>query len=104
LYNVYNTSKVYNDRTDLEEFIMTRVAASDLRKDISEILNRVAYQGERVILQRNGKDTAVIIPLDDFALLETLEDQVDLEDAREARAEAKVKGTKPLSVLAQELR
>jgi mRNA interferase RelE/StbE len=83
---------------------MSRVAASDLRKDISEILNRVAYQGERVILQRNGKDTAVIIPLEDLALLESLEDQLDLKEAEDARAEAQAKGTKPLSMYLHELR
>jgi antitoxin Phd len=82
---------------------MTRVAASDLRKDCAEILNRVAYQHERVILQRHGKDTAVLIPLDDFALLEAIEDQMDLEDARAALADAREKGTTPLSTLIREL-
>ena len=82
---------------------MTRVAASDLRKDCAEILNQVAYQHERVILQRHGKDTAVLIPLDDLALLEAIEDQIDLEDARAALAEAREKGTKPLSTLISEL-
>ena len=83
---------------------MSRVAASDLRKDCAEILNKVAYGHERIILQRNGKDTAVIIPLEDLALLEALEDAQDIEDAHVARMEAAEKGTKPLSVFLQELR
>jgi prevent-host-death family protein len=72
---------------------MTRVAASDLRKDCAEIINQVMYRHERVILQRHGKDAAVLISLDDLALLEAIEDQIDLQDARAALAEAQEKGT-----------
>jgi prevent-host-death family protein len=82
---------------------MTRVAASALRKDCAKILNHVAYQQERVILQRHGKDTAVLVSLDDLALLEAIEDQMDREDARAALMEARDKGTKPLNNLIREL-
>jgi prevent-host-death family protein len=83
---------------------MIRVAASDLRKDCAEILNQVAYRHERIILQRHGKDAAVLIPLEDLALLEAIEDQQDLEDARAAWAEAREKGTKSLDSITRELR
>jgi prevent-host-death family protein len=83
---------------------MIRVAASDLRKDCAEILNQVAYGHERIILQRHGKDAAVLIPLEDLALLEAIEDQQDLEDARAALAEAREKGTKSLDAITRELK
>jgi prevent-host-death family protein len=82
---------------------MTRVAASDLRKDCAKALNQVLYQHERIIIERHGKDTAVLVPLEDLALLEALEDQMDLEEARASLAEAREKGTKLLAVLMREL-
>jgi prevent-host-death family protein len=82
---------------------MSRIAAGDLRKDVAEVLNKVAYGHERIIVHRRGKDAAVIIPLEDLELLESLEDQQDLEDAQAARAEAKEKGTIPWDQLKSEL-
>jgi prevent-host-death family protein len=82
---------------------MSRIAAGDLRKDIAEVLNKVAYGHERIIVHRRGKDAAVIIPLEDLALLEAIEDQQDLEDAQAARAEAQEHGAKPLHAFIDEL-
>jgi len=72
---------------------MVRIAAGDLRKDVAEVLNKVAYGHERVIVHRRGKDAVAIISLEDLALLEAFEDQLDLKDAQVARREAKERGT-----------
>ena len=82
---------------------MVRLNASDARNDFSDVLNRVAYQGERVVLHRRGKDVAVLISLEDLALLEKYEDAQDLKDAKAALKEAAKKGTKPLSRVMEEL-
>jgi prevent-host-death family protein len=82
---------------------MARIGVGDLRRDVAEVLNKVAYGHERVIVHRRGKDTAVIIPIEDLDLLESLEDQLDLREAQEARAEAQEKGTKPLSAFIHEM-
>ena len=74
---------------------MIRLNASEVRSDFAEILNRVAYGGERIVLHRRGKNVAALVPLEDFALLEKLEDNIDLKEARTALAEAKKKGTIP---------
>ncbi|MCZ6751725.1 MAG: type II toxin-antitoxin system prevent-host-death family antitoxin [Acidobacteria bacterium] len=74
---------------------MTRLNASEVRSDFADILNRVAYGGERIVLHRRGKNVAALVPLEDFALLEKLEDNIDLKEARTALAEAKKKGTIP---------
>jgi prevent-host-death family protein len=83
--------------------MMKSVTASDLRKDISQIISKVEFGHERIILQRHGRDAAAIVSLEDLRLLESLEDQQDLEDAKAARAEAIEKGTKPLSTYMREL-
>jgi prevent-host-death family protein len=66
---------------------MTRLTASAVREEFSEILNRVAYKGERIVLERRGKDVAALVPVEDLELLERLEDHMDLEAARKALEE-----------------
>lgn len=67
---------------------MTRLRASEARKDFSEVLNRVAYKGERIVLHRRGKDAAALIPVEDLARLEELEDAMDVQAAEEALEES----------------
>jgi len=43
------------------------------------------------------------VPIEDFALLEKLEDRIDLEDARAALAEVRKKGTIPWEKIKSEL-
>jgi len=66
---------------------MTRLTASQLRGDLASAINKVAFGGERIILQRNNKDVAALIPMKDLALLHALEDRLDLEEVREAMQE-----------------
>lgn len=66
---------------------MTRMPATEARNRFSGIVNDVAFRGERVILQRHGKDIAAVVPVEDLALLEALEDKIDLDVARKALAE-----------------
>ena len=63
------------------------MTVSKAREDLADTVNRVAYAGERVRLTRRGKVVAAIIPAEDLALLEALEDRVDLEAARRALRE-----------------
>jgi prevent-host-death family protein len=66
---------------------MHRVPASKARERLADILNRVAFKGERVVLHRHGKNVAAMISVDDLELLEELEERLDLEAVRRARAE-----------------
>ena len=75
---------------------MTKLAASKARDEFSDTLNRVAYRGERIVLRRRGKDLAALVPLADLALIEKLEDEIDVREARKALAEMKRKGEKPI--------
>ena len=50
---------------------MTILPASAARAGLSEILNRVAFGGERIVLERHGRHVAAIVPMSDLASLET---------------------------------
>ena len=65
---------------------MSRIAVINARKDLAEILNRVAYGKERVVLTRRNKDVVAIISMDDLRALEDLEDRIDLREARKVSA------------------
>ena len=66
---------------------MARIAATDARIAFAEIVNKVAFGGERIRLHRHGKDVAAIVPVEDLQLIEDLEDRMDLETARAALKE-----------------
>lgn len=61
-----------------------------VRDHLSEVVDRVQRQHERVIITRNGHDAAVVISLEDLAQLEetisVLSDPAALADIREADA------------------
>ena len=75
-----------------------RLSVSEFRKDASEVLNRVAYQGNRIVLHRRNKDVAVLVSLEDAAFLEELEDRQDLEDFRQAKKEFEESGEATISL------
>jgi len=64
-----------------------RVSASKARNEFAEIINRVAYGGETVLVHRRKKPVAAIIPIDDPELLDRIEDELDIRAARRARKE-----------------
>jgi prevent-host-death family protein len=50
---------------------MTReVPVTQARAELAELVSRVGYSGERILLTRHGKALAALVPVDD---LETLE-------------------------------
>ena len=66
---------------------MTRLAASEARHQFAEVVNQVAFGGERIVLHRHGKDVAALVPVADLELLEQLENLMDLDAARKALRE-----------------
>jgi prevent-host-death family protein len=75
---------------------MTKMSTALARKRFSDVVNRAHYGKQRIALTRHGESLAAVVPFEDLQLLEKLEDQLDLEDARKAVAEAKAKGEKPV--------
>ncbi len=77
-----------------------RITASQARDQLSEIINRAAYAGERIIVHRRKKPVAAVVPLQDLELLQQVEEQMDVEDAMRALKERRGKNW---LVLKQEL-
>jgi antitoxin YefM len=69
---------------------MSRQSLRDLRDHLSEVIDRVEHQHDRVVVTRNGRPVAVILSPDDLAQLEetidVLRDPQTLADIREADA------------------
>ncbi len=66
---------------------MTRLSTTEARNQFADAINRVSYRGERIVLDRNGKDVAALVSIEDLELLELLEDRMDIEAARKAMAD-----------------
>ena len=79
---------------------MSIISISEMKDSLSEILNRVAYGQERIVVASRGKPKAAVISVDDLKLLEELEDALA---AREALAEDERGETISLEELIAEL-
>ena len=66
---------------------MTKLATTAVRSVFADTINRVAYQGERIALERHGKTVAALVSTEDLELLEALENRTDLAAARKALKE-----------------
>ena len=74
---------------------MAKMGTSEARGNFTELVNRAAYKGERTVIRRRGKGMAAIVPMEDFDLLEKVEDLIDRDLLKKARAEIRKKGTIP---------
>jgi prevent-host-death family protein len=55
---------------------MTReIPVTQARAELAELVNRVAYSGERVVLTRHGRPLAAIVSAADLELLQALSEQ-----------------------------
>jgi len=62
---------------------MQPIPISDAREHLSDLGNRVSLRGERLIVERRGKNLFALVPVEDLEVLELLEDQIDLEMVRQ---------------------
>ena len=68
----------------------------EIRKNMADALNRVAYRGDRIVLERRGKGVAALVSMEDLNLLKRVEDEFWANEALKAEAEAEAKGEKPI--------
>ncbi|MCD4723088.1 MAG: type II toxin-antitoxin system Phd/YefM family antitoxin [Desulfobacula sp.] len=64
-----------------------KVSTADARKNFADIVNKVAYGKESIVLTRRGQDVAALVSIDELELLQQIEDHIDIEDAKRALAE-----------------
>ena len=81
----------------------TSINTIDAKEEFSELINRVSHNKEKIILTRRGKEIAVIIPIEDLAILQTIQNKTDLQEAAEALKEARNSGTTTLDQLKEEI-
>jgi prevent-host-death family protein len=62
------------------------VSATEARANFQELINRVEYRGERIVIERHGKAVVAIVGLEDLKRLEALEDAIESEQLRRAIA------------------
>ncbi len=65
----------------------TTITTADARKNFADIVNKVAYGNEPIVLTRRGQEIAALISMDELELLQQIEDHIDIEDAKKALAE-----------------
>lgn len=63
------------------------ITTADARKNFADIVNKVAYGKEPVVLTRRGQKIAALISIDELQLLQKIEDHIDIEDAKKALEE-----------------
>ncbi|MFB2921293.1 type II toxin-antitoxin system prevent-host-death family antitoxin [Aerosakkonema funiforme] len=75
----------------IENNSIIRMTTEEVRDNFEQTVDRVTDGEESVILSKDGKDVAAIIPIEEFWLLERIiakmEDEIDLEAVRAAREE-----------------
>ncbi len=65
----------------------TTISTVDARKNFADIVNKVAYGKEAIVLTRRGQKVAALVSIEELELLQQIEDHIDIEDAKKALAE-----------------
>ena len=69
------------------ETITREVSTRELRSQLSDVLGRVMYAGERIGVTRNGKLAAVVVGVEDLEALEAYEMDQDIAAYRRSKEE-----------------
>ena len=66
---------------------MASISITEAREHLADLGNRVSLRGERLVVERRGKDLFALVSVEDLELLERLEDKLDLDAIRAAKDE-----------------
>ncbi len=79
------------------------VSTAEARNQFGDLINRVAYGREHIVLTRRGKELVAIIPVEELRWMEEFENRHDAHLAAEAVEEAEREGTISLEEFEAEL-
>lgn len=82
---------------------MKQITTVEARKNISELVNRAGYGGERFVVTRHGTGLVAIVPLGDVTLLERLRSLLKQRDFEAALREMDEAGTVPWDEVRRDL-
>ena len=60
------------------------MTTAEARKNLADVLNRVAYTRERVVVTRHGREIAAIVSMEDLSLIERLKTLLDQKEVADA--------------------
>ena len=79
------------------------VTIEHARIELSDVVSRVQFAGERVIVTRRGKPAVAIVPIEDLELIQQIEDELDTAAVRVALDEVKSGRARPWSEIRENL-
>lgn len=79
------------------------VPTAEARRNLADLLNRVAYGKERVVVTRHGKEMAALVPVEDLDLLNRIRAFASRRDVQEALRELESGETVSWGELREEL-
>jgi prevent-host-death family protein len=71
---------------------MESISTAEARQNLAELVNRVAYGKERVVLTRHGKEVAALVPIEDLGLVARLRRMLRRKEVKEALTEVELRG------------
>jgi prevent-host-death family protein len=79
------------------------ISIADLRAHLGDLVSRVSYKHDRIVIRKHGKPVAALISASDMEKFEELEDWNDIQAAKAALRDVKKNGTVPLEIVVQRL-
>lgn len=73
------------------------ISASEVRGQISEVISRVAFGGERLVISRSGNGRVAIVPIADLDRLKELDRALATKAVADLRGSSKKSGAAQLT-------
>jgi prevent-host-death family protein len=93
LYKVAILANVVN----MAQMAPLEIPASEVRGQISQVISRVAFGGERIVISRNGNEKVAVVPMADLERLVEYDRQRAAEGTAALQRESARNGTDKLT-------